>query len=103
MSGGGGTRSISPTGALQAWSTPFATAGSTGVEIVGISIDGMEISIKTTNASRIVALRDHGKRVAQVDDTSMSVTAPGDAKYLRFECWGTGESFAWTQPFFVTA
>jgi hypothetical protein len=26
---------------------------------------------------------------------------PGYAKYVRFECWGEGETFAWTQPFFI--
>lgn len=74
---------------------------STGVEITRIFVDGMHIEIGAVNAHRMVALKDCGQRFSQVDGTSMSVDVPEDAGYVRFECWGTGEAFAWTQPFFV--
>ena len=74
---------------------------STGVEIRRISVTGDRIELETAGPGRIVALKDHGVRIATVDGTSISVEAPDDASYVRFECWGNGESFAWTQPFFL--
>ncbi len=74
---------------------------STGVEIQEIAVDGTHISLKTSNAGRIVGLCDNGQRFAQVDALSIDVDVPPDASYVRFECWGAGESFAWTQPFFA--
>lgn len=74
---------------------------STGVVISGIAVKGSKIRIETQNASRIVALRDVGKRFATTDANVIEVEAPEGAKYVRFECWGDGEKFAWTQPFFV--
>ena len=76
---------------------------STGVEISGVSVDGERIAIETKNAGRIVALKDNGTRIAQVDSNSISVVVPEEATYIRFECWGDGETFAWTQPFFIDA
>lgn len=76
---------------------------SSGVVIQSIAVDGMMIRIRANNARRIVALRDTAKRIAVVDGTEMTLTVPDNAKYVRFECWGDGESFAWTQPFFVEA
>ena len=75
--------------------------GSTGVTIKRINVDGLRIEIETENAERIVALRDFGARFATNDGVSISVEAPPDATYVRFECWGAGESFAWTQPVFI--
>lgn len=74
---------------------------STGVTINQITVRGNKVRIATDNASRIVALFDHGKRFATVDDNTIEVTPPDNAKYIRFECWGDGEKFAWTQPFFI--
>jgi len=74
---------------------------STGVEIIGIEADGGSIAIETDNAQRIVALGQGARRFAQVDAPSIEVEVPEGARYVRFECWGRGESFAWTQPFFV--
>jgi len=73
--------------------------GSTGVEITKIQVDGGRIRIETSNAQRIVALRDVGKRFAVADGNAIEVEVPDSAKYVRFECWGEGERFAWTQPF----
>ena len=74
---------------------------STGIIIKDIRVHGAAIRIETANAARIVALRDVGKRIAQADERFLEVEVPPDANYVRFECWGTGEQFAWTQPFFV--
>jgi hypothetical protein len=73
---------------------------STGVEITSIQVRGQRIAIETENAGRIVALREGARRFAQVDALSIEVEVPPDARYVRFECWGAGEAFAWTQPFF---
>jgi hypothetical protein len=75
---------------------------STGVEISFIGVEGRTISIQTENASRIVALRDAGRRFATVDAPAIEVDVPEGARYVRFECWGAGEAFAWTQPFFIS-
>ena len=76
---------------------------STGVEILDIRVQNSRIDLKTRNADRIVALQDHGKRFDQIDGDTISIEAPSDATYVRFECWGSGEAFAWTQPFFIEA
>jgi hypothetical protein len=75
---------------------------STGVTITKVEVEGMRIRIETENAERIVALQNVAKRIATSDAKSIEVTVPENAKYVRFECWGRGEKFAWTQPFWVT-
>jgi hypothetical protein len=74
---------------------------STGVTIKDVRVDGTRIRVETADAERIVALQQVGKRFAQVDGTAIEVDVPDAATYVRFECWGRGERFAWTQPFFV--
>jgi len=74
---------------------------STGVTITKIEVEGTTIRLETENAGRIVALRDIGKRFAIADDKVIEVEVPAGAKYARFVCWGAGERFAWTQPFYV--
>ena len=74
---------------------------STGVVITDIQVDRQRICIRTENAQRIVAHKRFGQRLAVVDAGAMEVEVPEDAAYVRFECWGAGEQFAWTQPFFV--
>ncbi|HEY3324099.1 MAG TPA: CehA/McbA family metallohydrolase [Planctomycetota bacterium] len=74
---------------------------STGVTIKHIEVTGMHIRLETEDACRIVALQQVARRFAQVDDKVIDVTVPAGAQYVRFECWGAGEKFAWTQPFFV--
>ena len=73
---------------------------STGVVISRIEVEGRRILIETENAARIVALGHGAKRFAQVDAARIEVEVPAEVRYARFECWGTGEAFAWTQPFF---
>ncbi len=73
--------------------------GSTGVDIRDIHVEGNRIRIETSNARRIVALKNTGRRFAVADATGIEVEYPADATYVRFECWGDGEQFAWTQPF----
>ncbi len=74
---------------------------STGVEITDIAVKGRRIRIKTRNAERIVAMRDVAQRIAVADKKELTIEVPADAKYIRFECWGRGEKFAWTQPFWI--
>lgn len=74
---------------------------STGVTINSIKVRGTTIRIETDNARRILALTDDGVRHAVIDDSTVEIQAPQKASYIRFECIGDGESFAWTQPFFL--
>lgn len=73
---------------------------STGVEITTIQVEGRGIHLETTNAERIIAYTRWGKRVAVSDSKTLTLDVPEDLPYVRFECWGCGEQFAWTQPFF---
>ncbi len=73
---------------------------STGVVITAIEVDGKTIRIATENAERIVAIGLHGRRLAQADAREITFSVPAKSTYVRFECWGRGERFAWTQPFF---
>lgn len=75
--------------------------GSTGVVITDIQVTDRRIRVQTENAIRIVALFDGATRFALGDAAFLEVEAPAGAHYVRFECWGTGEAFAWTQPFFA--
>ena len=77
---------------------------STGVTILRVRVAGNAIHVATENAERIVVNGDFGRRLAQVDGAEMTFTVPGDTEcsYVRFECFGRGESMAWTQPFFLT-
>ena len=74
---------------------------STGVAIRRIHVNGTRVRVEAEQAERIVALRDVGRRFETVDRDWIEVEAPADARYIRFECWGRGETRAWTQPFFV--
>jgi len=74
---------------------------STGVTISAIKVENDSITIETKNAEKIVALRETGKRFAEVEGNAIEIKIPEGAKYVRFECWGSGESFAWTQAFFI--
>jgi hypothetical protein len=76
---------------------------STGVVISRIKVHGTRIRIDTENADRIIATADGQRRVAVVDAKSIELDVAGlNDQYLRFECCGHGEQFAWTQPFFLT-
>jgi hypothetical protein len=35
-----------------------------------------------------------GKRIKAVDAREIELEVPENARYVRFECWGRGESFA---------
>jgi hypothetical protein len=74
---------------------------STGVEITTLQADGNRIHIETKNAERIVAHTRWGRRTAVADAPTLTLEIPDNLPYIRFECWGRGEQFAWTQPFFV--
>jgi len=74
---------------------------STGVTISNIQVNGNRIRVETENAERIVAMQHFAKRLKVEDGKSIELEVPADARYVRFECWGSGEQFAWTQPFWV--
>lgn len=74
---------------------------SSGVVINVIQVEGLEITIECENASKIVAITQNGRRVAKSDSGSIKVDVSELSGYVRFECWGEGESNAWTQPFFL--
>ncbi len=76
---------------------------STGVTIDAIQVRDTTIHVATRDAQRIVASVDYGRRVAQIDGPAFEFTVPGDLEctYVRLECYGPGESMAWTQPFFI--
>ncbi len=74
---------------------------STGVTIDAIHVHDDTITVHAPTARRIVALADLGRRIKVVDDATIELSVPDNCTYVRFECWGDGESFAWTQPFFV--
>ena len=75
---------------------------STGVTITDICVDGNCVRVETADAERVVAIMRDGRRLKVSDGPRIEVEAPVSAGYVRFECWGSGEKFAWTQPFFVT-
>lgn len=76
---------------------------STGVQIRTITIDREAVYVDTENAQRIVVVTDFGRRRMTVDAASIRFPMPTepDLSYFRFECYGPGESMAWTQPCFV--
>ena len=77
--------------------------GSTGVEIEQIAVHGRTIHVSAPNAQRIVVVSNAGKRETHVDAKEITFHVPEEAKYryVRFECYGPGESMAWTQPFWI--
>lgn len=76
---------------------------STGVWIQSIEVSGLEITIRTKNADRIVAYGDYQRQLAEAEAPEMTflVTENADFTYVRFECLGCGGKCAWTQPFFI--
>ena len=74
---------------------------SSGVEISRIAVRGSRLTIGTENARRIVGVSAFGRRVAIVDDSAIVLDMQEQWQYVRFECWGDGEQFAWTQPFWA--
>lgn len=77
---------------------------STGVTITSIAVEGTTVRVETEDADRIVAGTRFGTRLATADGRALSfdVTEHEALKqYVRFTCWGTGESMAWTQPLFI--
>jgi hypothetical protein len=77
---------------------------STGVVINSIEVEGTRIRIETANADRIIAITSHQRRFVVTDTPTFEVDLaafPGIDQYVRFECLGRGEQFAWTQPFFI--
>jgi len=74
---------------------------SSGVVISSIRVRGNRIKIETENATVITVISDFGRRIGSTDGPQIDFEVPEGPSYVRFECWGVGEQFAWTQPFFV--
>ena len=76
---------------------------STGVFIDTIRVVGSTICIQASQASRITAICDWGRRYAFVNGKELTLHIPADTActYLRFECSGNAGTKAWTQPFFI--
>ena len=74
---------------------------SSGVVISSIRVRGNRIKIETENAAVITVISDFGRRIGSTDGPQIDIEVPEGSRYVRFECWGVGEQFAWTQPFFV--
>lgn len=75
---------------------------STGVGIDSVTVEDSTVTVRSKNAERIVAITDFGRRIAVHDGQELSVSAEKAMSVLRFELWGRGEQFAWTQPMFIT-
>lgn len=75
----------------------------TGVTITAVRTVGLSVTVETIDAQRIAAYSRHAARVAVVDGACMSLNVPPDADwgYLRFECYGHGDTIAWTQPIWL--
>ena len=76
---------------------------STGVFIDTLRVAGSTICIQASQADRIVAISDWGRRYAYTNGNELALQLPDDAtfSYLRFECSGRSGAKAWTQPFFI--
>ncbi len=77
---------------------------STGVTINHIEVQGTRLRLEAENADRIIASTIHQKRFAVADQSHIDLDLadfPAVETYVRFECLGHGERFAWTQPFYI--
>ena len=91
----------SPKGVVEAL-TRGRFYASTGVTIDDIQVEDDRIIVRAANAGRISAFTRYGVRLSFTDSGTFEFTVRPDAGYVRFECWGAGETQAWTQPFFVS-
>jgi hypothetical protein len=76
---------------------------STGVSIDKIEVDGLHVRVEAPGAQRIVAVTAYGRRLKIADAAVMEIDVPANEPYVRFDCWGAGEKFAWTQPLVVSS
>ncbi|HIJ66247.1 MAG TPA: CehA/McbA family metallohydrolase [Candidatus Hydrogenedentes bacterium] len=76
---------------------------STGVVINEIHVEDKTILVGAENAESIGVYSDFGAREFTADGGTLTYAVPEDApmRYIRVECWGHGETMAWTQPFFI--
>jgi hypothetical protein len=76
---------------------------SSGVRIESIQVEGRRVRIATDTAHKIVGVTRHGRRFIEREGPVLDTDVPADLPFARFECWGAGERFAWTQPFWTDA
>ncbi len=75
---------------------------SSGVEIEEIACDGATLHVVAPNAETIALVGEHGGRLHVCGGPELVFDA-SEAKspYIRVECWGHGDSRAWSQPILV--
>jgi len=83
---------------------------STGVTITNITVQGVTITVETSDADTVFASIDHGEVIAKVKGTTLTFDVPSYATYARVTATRgegvnlfTGKQYAWTQPFWVYA
>jgi hypothetical protein len=69
---------------------------STGLAIAELAVGDGRVRIACPEADRIVAVGEWGLRLATADGPRLELALPAKG-YVRFECWGRGERFAWSQ------
>lgn len=76
---------------------------STGVVIDEIRVEKSRIRVFSTNAQAFHVHCDHGCTALRVDGSELDFEVPraSDWRYVRVECFGSGATQAWTQPFFL--
>lgn len=75
---------------------------STGVAITSIVVGDDSVQVETEDAGLILAVSGDGRIVGEEEAGRMELPIPPEASgYVRLECYGRGDSMAWTQPFFL--
>ncbi|MGC8667936.1 MAG: CehA/McbA family metallohydrolase [Chthonomonadales bacterium] len=76
---------------------------STGVTIQHLAVEGRTIVIHALDCQRFRFVGRHGAVRSFADGPTARYTPSGDEGYVRIECYGCGDAFAWTQPFWIEA
>jgi len=76
---------------------------STGVTIDAIAVEGLTAKVRAENAQQIRVVTNNGRVLQNVPGPAAEFTANPEGKYtyIRFECYGSGDAMAWTQPMFL--
>lgn len=74
---------------------------STGVAIRSVVVEGSTLVLRTENAQRVRFVTRHGAVRSIIDGPDTRFEVQGDEGYVRAECYGPGDTMAWTQPIFV--
>ena len=76
---------------------------STGVAIESIQVDGAALTIDSADTQCYHVVSERSRILGTFDGPRLQYRLPEDFPYpyIRVECWGAGDTMAWTQPFFV--